>query len=604
MKIKFLTFLLAILFLTTSVNAIEFPKATNYLRVKFIESGEIEIIRYPNSLFKKAYVYVYIPQEDQRQSVQLLSVQPSTYELVKDKYGNTQVKLIFLEPNGNILFYRIETLVEVKAENPGGNISFVKETQLTKQTPQILSKALEVGENSLEGLAKLAIWVNSYVKYDKALERETKSAEWVFDNRKGVCDEFSILFISLTRAWKIPFRYVSGVAYSQEFERHAWVELLVDNKWTSFDPTWVQAGYLDATHIKVANLPDANFSEKIEVEGRNIAVNWVKPTNYEVEILEMRERPPVEIYAELLTEKIGEGYFLLEGNIAPKECLISTLSLTSCSLHGNNVFDIVDKRNLWLCENKKTYWTGKLAMELRKGYVYNCTLTLNTEFGAYANATITIDPAKKITSLKIFPKEIIAQPNTSFDILAETILENFYLLYLDKVEEIKGKRILTLKSPSSKGNYGIWLVSLDGSGDYSSLVVSEQKLVRILEVEAPKNFTQNSYYLVNITIKNIADKSLGGKLSIFFDENVLMENVAFNANEILRKSFNITFKDVGKKEIRIILDVGEDREVQFIEVNVLGKKAEFPPPFMVDLFRKLIEFVQNLIQTLSKALLS
>lgn len=64
--------------------------------------------------------------------------------------------------------------------------------------------------------------------------------------KRGVCQDFSHIMIALTRALKIPCRYVSGYLYHREENSdrsaqdatHAWIEaLLPDLGWVGFDPT-------------------------------------------------------------------------------------------------------------------------------------------------------------------------------------------------------------------------------------------------------------------------------------------------------------------------------------------------------------------------------
>lgn len=591
--------LLTFIFLVTHVNAITYPKSVNYIKAKVALSGEVDFLAYPSSFFKKAYIYVYIPQEDGRQKVKILSVQPSTYELVNDEYGNAQVKLIISEFKEKV-YYKIETLVEVEAKHSSNNISFIRETELTKPTPEILSNAVEIGGNTIDKLAELAIWVNNYVKYDKTLENETKPASWVFENRRGTCDEFSSLFISLTRVWKIPYRYSVGIAYSNGFQNHAWVELLINNSWIPFDPTWGQANYLDATHIKIASLPDANFSEKIEVEGKNIGIDWVKPTSHKVEILESKEESPIEIKVKLLNEEIGGGYFILESEITPKWCLVANLKLTSCSLNGESVFYVFDKKDVWLCEGRKVYWVGKLTAELKEGYIYTCPLTLATDFGNSVTALIKIDPNKGVKGIKVFPEKVITLPNAPFKISVNTELKHFYLLYLDRMEEVRETKTLNLTSPGKEGNYKIFFIGPDGSGNYLELSVSKSKLVKILKVEVPSNFTKGIYYLVNVSIQNIGNKSLEGKLSVIFDGKTITKELFLTRNEILEKTFNVSFEDTGKKEILVILDAGEDRDIKLFEIEVFSEKPEFPNfiLFLANLFKRLIDLFQGLTKNL------
>jgi transglutaminase-like putative cysteine protease len=79
----------------------------------------------------------------------------------------------------------------------------------------------------------------------------------VFANRRGVCQDFSNLFICLARLLGIPARYVCGYVYCPQADHrisaasHAWVELYIPNfGWKGFDPTNGILAHLD--HIRVA----------------------------------------------------------------------------------------------------------------------------------------------------------------------------------------------------------------------------------------------------------------------------------------------------------------------------------------------------------------
>ena len=72
----------------------------------------------------------------------------------------------------------------------------------------------------------------------------TEPATWVYDNRQGVCDELTGLFISMLRELGIPARFVSGVSYTNlpEFAKpwggHGWAEVwFPDVGWVPFDVT-------------------------------------------------------------------------------------------------------------------------------------------------------------------------------------------------------------------------------------------------------------------------------------------------------------------------------------------------------------------------------
>lgn len=75
----------------------------------------------------------------------------------------------------------------------------------------------------------------------------------VIKKRQGDCTEHAALFVTLARAVGLPAREVSGVIYMGDdhkaFGGHAWVEVALDGRWISMDPTWNQTK-IDATHIR------------------------------------------------------------------------------------------------------------------------------------------------------------------------------------------------------------------------------------------------------------------------------------------------------------------------------------------------------------------
>ena len=75
--------------------------------------------------------------------------------------------------------------------------------------------------------------------------------------RRGVCQDFAHIMITLVRQLGIPCRYISGYLFHQNRNRassdatHAWVEaLLPDLGWVGFDPT--NNTLADERHIRVA----------------------------------------------------------------------------------------------------------------------------------------------------------------------------------------------------------------------------------------------------------------------------------------------------------------------------------------------------------------
>ena len=80
------------------------------------------------------------------------------------------------------------------------------------------------------------------------------TAEEAFMQRKGVCQDYAHIFISLCHLAKIPARYIAGIMVGEGFS-HAWTEILSDGVWYPIDPT--HACVPNDTYIKIGVGRDA-----------------------------------------------------------------------------------------------------------------------------------------------------------------------------------------------------------------------------------------------------------------------------------------------------------------------------------------------------------
>ena len=96
-------------------------------------------------------------------------------------------------------------------------------------------------------------------KYSQGTTTVATTAFDVYANRRGVCQDFTNLFICLARLLGVPARYTCGYVYTgpkaenraQSEASHAWVQLyLPEVGWKGFDPT---NGILTQTdHVRIA----------------------------------------------------------------------------------------------------------------------------------------------------------------------------------------------------------------------------------------------------------------------------------------------------------------------------------------------------------------
>jgi transglutaminase-like putative cysteine protease len=111
--------------------------------------------------------------------------------------------------------------------------------------------------------------------------------EEVLRIRKGVCQDYAHLFISVCRLNKIPARYVcgylnQGAGYTGTSQLHAWAEALIPNLgWVGFDAT--NNLVADHHYIKIAHGTDYSDCSPImgvlETTGSQKSIHSVIVTN-------------------------------------------------------------------------------------------------------------------------------------------------------------------------------------------------------------------------------------------------------------------------------------------------------------------------------------
>lgn len=85
-------------------------------------------------------------------------------------------------------------------------------------------------------------WVHSNLQFGYEFARPTKSAHEVYQERRGVCRDFSHLLIAFLRCLNIPARYVTGYLgdigvppVPDPMDFSAWTEVFLDGRWYTFD---------------------------------------------------------------------------------------------------------------------------------------------------------------------------------------------------------------------------------------------------------------------------------------------------------------------------------------------------------------------------------
>jgi len=255
-----------------------------------------------------------------------------------------------------------------------------------------LASDLAKGENDLYVVVfKLADWTKKNIKYNLSTMTASVSqkASWVLENRQGVCDELTNLFIAMARSLGIPARFISGIAYTnsedfaEEWGPHGWAEVYFPGYgWVPFDVTYGEFGFVDPTHIKMKESLDADEpSTNYQWLGHNINV-ITKELDIKTELKDKtgRTAPLLSLNVNILKDKIGFGsYNLIEARV---KNLVNSYTSTALYLSKPREVEIIGDAEKTILlkpdEEKSIYWIAKLDSGLNKGYIYTFPISIGS----------------------------------------------------------------------------------------------------------------------------------------------------------------------------------------------------------------------------------
>jgi hypothetical protein len=210
------------------------------------------------------------------------------------------------------------------------------------------------------------------------------------ENKNGVCDEMTSLFIAMCRSLGIPARFVSGVSYStselfiEPWQNHGWAEVYFPEVgWVSFDITFGEYGYIDVTHIKLReDFDPADPSTKYSWLATKVKLE-TSPLEIETEISiygkEFQEELVIE--QEILAEEVSFGSFNLVKGIIKNTA--DYYQATTLQLAAPKDLEIVgkNKRTVMLHpkEVRETYWVVKVNDNLNSKYWYTYPTVIYSE---------------------------------------------------------------------------------------------------------------------------------------------------------------------------------------------------------------------------------
>ncbi|MBU0460974.1 MAG: transglutaminase-like domain-containing protein, partial [Nanoarchaeota archaeon] len=230
---------------------------------------------------------------------------------------------------------------------------------------------------------KTALWTKQNINYNLSTITADVSqpASWVMENREGVCDELTSLFIAMLRSLGIPAKFISGMAYTDlpEFEQkwggHGWAEVYFPGYgWTDWDVTYGEFGFIDPTHLKLKESVDSDEPATVYVwQGRGIEAT-AKDMKLSGELIDKFGKipPRISINASVLYKSVGLGsYNLIEADITNLEdSYLSTILYLAPTENIDIVTDASRIIYLEPRETKKIFWMINIDKNLDTDYVY------------------------------------------------------------------------------------------------------------------------------------------------------------------------------------------------------------------------------------------
>ncbi|MFA5887527.1 MAG: transglutaminase-like domain-containing protein [Candidatus Nanoarchaeia archaeon] len=278
--------------------------------------------------------------------------------------------------------------------------AYTKATLSADINEDIRKKSAEILEGETDyyrAVFRVAEWVNTNINYtlDTLTEDAVQKSSWVLENRYGVCDEITTLFMSLLRSANIPVKFVAGQVYSDKeksFGNHGWAEVYFPGYgWVPFDVTFRQFGWIDPTHLKLATeLDPSESSVGYTWKARDTKIN-INPLEINTKIISSSGNAEklADISVEALRSRVSNGSYV-PIKVTVKNLQDYYLPLLVSITKAPNLVDETEKPVLLAPhEEKILFWTAVMPSEIMKNYAYTTFIEAKAVFAGTASTNIS-----------------------------------------------------------------------------------------------------------------------------------------------------------------------------------------------------------------------
>jgi len=623
MRKTILYFLVFLLIISVSLAADDDIFYRDNLDIDLDISSEINI-SYTGSGHVVNYIEAslsFYPKDTFRQDILSMDIYPivePSDNIIKFRWTNPSEKTLIYKVDSKLKTYNKFKKVKTKVNFPIKKLDteyleYTEAGELIDINDDIitLASSLAEGEDDLYVVVNnIASWVNKNVDY--SLSTFTKDASrrssWVLENKKGVCDELTNLFISMCRSLGIPGRFVSGYAYTnsplfaEEWGAHGWAEIYFPNYgWVPFDVTYGQMGYIDAGHIKFKDTVDSDKSSvEYQWQGRNINIK-TESLSVETEITKKGDflNPLLGIEAKPLSKEIDFGsYNLIEATLTNNQ---GFYIIADVSLFKPEGIDIIgDYKQFILIKPKsseKVYWIIKIPDDLQRRSIYTFPLVISTlrnqtyelEFkSSYGEVSYDrkeiqdILKGKQEESAKTYSKNLELSCSSDDEVplnkefTVSCNLKNFGNTNLENIKLCLEKDCKTLdltimqektaefeKLFSEEGEKSILVTAKNDEVAKSSTIrvlVVDKPLVDIKDVKSPENVNYKDDFFVSFVIEK-ASLATPKELEINFYLNNMLEK--WTLDELIgEKAYQLNMKGsnlkLNENNIEILIKYKDD----------------------------------------------
>jgi len=382
----------------------------------------------------------------------------------------------------------------------------------------LAKKIIENASDDFERAALIAIWVHENIQYDESLSGKQMDAEWVLANRRGVCTEYTSLFIALARSVGIPARYSSGYSYTSTkgWLGHAWAEVYL-GEWVPVDPTWMEAGHLDATHIHMFTSAGRKAETSVfAYMSPGARLDWsgsgtIGSNAKEVELRDSQAMPRNSDY-ELKTGAgtIGfGGETVVYAKLKYNDYRVVDFNLLSCI--GESSLEVEEPQRYSAMEpgeERLIVWRIKAPSSLKPNYVYTCPMVLNSAYLSAKKASVSMQDKVKGASLDAWLEKssvLVGEEQTVyFSSASHPSDAKITVIAGDRVYAYSAKsETQTIQlSPSSLGTETVWVFSNYGGVKKLSYEVKGSRSIILGAISIPKRLMEGGGMNVSFTVVN------------------------------------------------------------------------------------------------------